>query len=424
MANFTPLFYALLFYLVLASAGYAQNMASVKTTIEYLCSPDLAGRGYLEQGDQKAAAWIGQELANRGVKPLRDTYFQSFNLSINTFPKEPTLKIGKKNLVYGVDFLVQPFSKAGSGKAVLIPLDAKILQDKTLREKTFGQNFENGAVLTRTQDFDALLEVTKTQVDKIRQAPVYLELEAQKLTASVAQNPYNKPIFKLSPAWSFLMDNPAKTTLKYQVAPVWIEQYTSQNVVGMLEGKLQPDSFLVVTAHYDHLGKIGKKVYFPGANDNAAGIAMLLELADYFVQNPPNYSVLFIAFGAEEAGLIGSKYFVENPWIDLKAIKLLVNLDLIGTGDDGMTVVNGTVFPAIFQRIEEINAQHNFFSQVKARGVAFNSDHYYFSEQNVPAIFIYLMGGIKAYHDIDDRPETLPLTKFQELFQLLIKLLQ
>ena len=88
------------------------------------------------------------------------------------------------------------------------------------------------------------------------------------------------------------------------------------------------------SAHYDHLGMMGTTAIMNGANDNASGTAMMLTLMEYYSKNKPEYSLLFIAFGGEEAGLIGSKFYVENPTVPLKKIKSLLlfwqiqNLDL------------------------------------------------------------------------------------------------
>jgi aminopeptidase YwaD len=133
---------------------------------------------------------------------------------------------------------------------------------------------------------------------------------------------------------------------------------------------------------------------------------------------------VFIAFGAEEAGLLGSKYFVENPPFDLSKIKLLVNLDLVGTGDDGLGIVNATVFPQQFAVFDRINQEKKYFSKFIKRGKAANSDHYFFTEKGVPSFFIYGLGGIQAYHDIDDKAATLPLTKYKEIFDIITEWIQ
>jgi aminopeptidase YwaD len=151
---------------------------------------------------------------------------------------------------------------------------------------------------------------------------------------------------------------------------------------------------------------------------------MLLNLAKAIQAKPIKYNVVFILFAGEEIGLLGSKYFTENPLLDLSKIKFLVNLDLNGTGDEGATVVNSTVFKAQFNLLKAINDQQKLLPQLKTRGKAANSDHYWFSEKGVPAFFIYTMGGISAYHDIYDKAETLPLTKYKELHQLLLSFIQ
>jgi Zn-dependent M28 family amino/carboxypeptidase len=188
-----------------------------------------------------------------------------------------------------------------------------------------------------------------------------------------------------------------------------------------VQGKVKPDSFIVISAHYDHLGRMGKQTYFPGANDNASGTSMLLELANFYAQtaNQPDYSMAFIAFGAEEAGLIGSKYYTQHPLFPLSQIRFMLNLDLVGTGDDGITVVNAIALPEEFNLLSTINGQKGYVSKVNKRSNAPNSDHFFFTSKGVKAVFIYTLGGIKAYHDVNDRAETLPLTKYKELFGLI-----
>ena len=165
---------------------------------------------------------------------------------------------------------------------------------------------------------------------------------------------------------------------------------------------------------------MGNKTIFPGANDNASGVSMLLNLAKaYSKNNNSKYSLLFIAFAGEEMGLLGSKYYTEHPVVPLEKIKFLINLDLLGTGDDGLMVVNGEIYPQQFNLLDSLNTVHHYLNHIGKRGKARNSDHYYFSEKGVPAFFLYTLGGIKAYHDIDDKGSTLPLTKYKEVFRLI-----
>lgn len=164
---------------------------------------------------------------------------------------------------------------------------------------------------------------------------------------------------------------------------------------------------------------MGSDTYFPGANDNASGVALLLNLAKYYAANPAKYSIVFVCFAGEEAGLMGSKFYTENPLLPLKKIRFLINTDLAGTGEDGITVVNATEFPKEFKWMQEINENNHLLKAVNARGKAPNSDHYFFTEKGVPSFFFYTLGGISAYHDVFDKAETLPLTKHENLFTLI-----
>ena len=118
--------------------------------------------------------------------------------------------------------------------------------------------------------------------------------------------------------------------------------------------------------------------------------------------------------------MVGSKYFTEHPVFELSKIKFLINLDLLGTGYEGITVVNATEFKTRFDALKQLNTDKKYLPLVKPRGKAQNSDHYWFTEKGVPSFFIYTMGGIKAYHDVYDKPQTLPLTKYKEVFRLLV----
>jgi Zn-dependent M28 family amino/carboxypeptidase len=166
---------------------------------------------------------------------------------------------------------------------------------------------------------------------------------------------------------------------------------------------------------------MGKDTYFPGANDNASGVSLLMNLAHYYASHPQRYSIGFILFAGEEAGLIGSKYFTENPLVPLKNIRFLLNTDLAGTGEEGITVVNATEYPKEFELLKSINNENKLLAAVNARGKAANSDHYFFSEKGVPAFFFYTLGGIKAYHDVFDKAATLPLNEHEDLFKLIVK---
>lgn len=114
---------------------------------------------------------------------------------------------------------------------------------------------------------------------------------------------------------------------------------TGTNIIGFIPGK--SDQAIVISAHYDHLGTIDGKI-FNGADDNASGVAGLLQIAAYFSKNKPNHTLVFAFFDAEEQGLEGAKAFVKNCPIQLENIKLNINLDMISHNDKQELYVAGT----------------------------------------------------------------------------------
>ena len=205
-----------------------------------------------------------------------------------------------------------------------------------------------------------------------------------------------------------------------QIENKYLKKFNANNICAYVEGIERPDSFIFITAHYDHLGGLGSEVFFPGANDNASGVALLMNLARYYAKNPQKYSIGFILFSGEEAGLVGSKYFTDNPLISLGRIRFLINTDLAGTGIDGITVVNASEFPKELTMMKTVNDSMGLLKVINSRGKAANSDHYFFTENGVPSFFFYTLGGVSYYHDVFDRSETLPLNEHEDLFKLII----
>jgi Zn-dependent M28 family amino/carboxypeptidase len=112
-----------------------------------------------------------------------------------------------------------------------------------------------------------------------------------------------------------------------------------KNMIGFIQGK--SDQVMVISAHYDHIGVIKDEIY-NGADDNASGVAALLKFAAYYQQHPPNHTLVFAAFDAEEMGLQGSKAFVAQPPVSLDKIKLNINMDMISHNDKGELYACGT----------------------------------------------------------------------------------
>ena len=113
------------------------------------------------------------------------------------------------------------------------------------------------------------------------------------------------------------------------------------NVVGMVRGRANPERYLVVTAHFDHVGVRNGEIY-NGADDNASGTGALIELARWFAANPPQHSILFVGFDAEEGGLIGARGFVARPPVPASAMVMNVNMDMIGRNTKNELFAAGT----------------------------------------------------------------------------------
>lgn len=126
------------------------------------------------------------------------------------------------------------------------------------------------------------------------------------------------------------------------------------NLVGRIDGKSPDGPVMVVSAHYDHLPVDGDDIY-NGADDNASGVAALVAIAEWFQDNPPDHTIIFAAFDAEETGLAGARDFVRNPPVPLEQIALNLNLDMVARADRGELYVVGTYHtPALVPLIEEI----------------------------------------------------------------------
>ena len=363
----------------------AQDTTYARQVIKKLTSPDLLGRGYVRNGVNKSASFLLKEMKQIGLLKFGESYTQTYHFDVNTFPSKMSIILNERKLIAGKHFLIYPSATSKKITCQLIKTDS----------------------------------VTYHSIGDVSKEPIIIKLK-KKLTYTVATATSSITTIELLKD-SFPI-NLKSIALDFENK--FIPNFKCQNLCGYIKGTEQPDTFIVFTAHYDHLGAMGEKAYFPGANDNASGVSVLLNLMKYYQKKPIKYSVAFILFSGEEAGLLGSKYYAEHPLFPLSAIKFLTNMDLLGTGDDGIMVVNATLFKNQFEKLNDINKEKNYVKQIKQRGKAANSDHYWFTEKGVPSFFIYTMGGIQAYHDIYDIEKTLPLTDYTDVFKLLTEFIE
>ena len=399
------------------------DLTRARRTIAELASPKLHGRGYVQQGEHLAATYLRQRLRQTGLQPLAPDYTQSFTLPVNTFPGDmrlqtndyPLMQPGYDELLPGRDFIAAPNSgPAQASSAKPLQLDSLVFSDPATASAWLRRNIRDYALVLTGKQQAHLSSLSLPLRQHLDSAFAWVTL-VPKLTASIASEQASQPrVEVLADRWH------PRHMVHFGIDARLIRDYPTQNLAALIRGSTQPDSFLIVSAHYDHLGMMGKHTYFPGANDNASGVALLLELAAHYArpENRPACSMVFLLFGAEEAGLVGSSYFVLHPLVPLAHIKFLLNLDLLGTGEEGATVVNGRVYESAFARLSALNDTHHYLPRLTARGRAANSDHFPFSEAGVPAFFLYTRGGSAAYHDINDQPTALSLAGFAGAFGL------
>lgn len=400
-------------------SSFAQ-IDEVRRITKSLCSPEFYGRGYYKKGDSLAADYLVDEFKKLGIEGYNGTVLQPFEIqSVNTFPGRMIVNNGSFSLNPGVHFVVGPSSSGFVGELRPFRLTPKMLFDreglsKIIRDIRNEKTDRNSVVLDLIDlDLDTLKQLSGISQALAAYCHV-IEITDEKFTWSVGTEQLPNALIKIQD--SIYSGGPLNVEIDAQL----LNNYMSQNVIAYLPGKKKCTKTILFTAHYDHLGHMGSNTYFPGANDNASGTAMLFTMAKYFKENPSDYNVMFIAFSGEEAGLLGSKYFVENPILKLKKIKFLVNLDIMGSGEDGITAVNATVFEKEFELLQRINEEKKLLTKVKRRGPSANSDHYWFTENGVPAFFIYTMGPNKHYHDIFDTYEELSFREYDDITDLLI----
>lgn len=132
------------------------------------------------------------------------------------------------------------------------------------------------------------------------------------------------------------------------------EKIDGANVVGFIKGSGKSDKYIVISAHYDHLGVRNGTIY-NGADDNASGTAALFVIADYFSKKKPKHSLIFVAFDAEEKGSPGAKEFLKNPPVEVSKIVLNVNLDMVARGDKNELYISGTYhYPSLKPLVEPL----------------------------------------------------------------------
>ncbi len=441
-----------------APTALAGGRTSALTPVRYidhvriLASDHLGGRGPGSEGIAKAAEYIASRFREAGLNPAGDdgTFFQWFELP-GTKKFEPQAARFERmdreqSFAPGRDWVPLPFSKPGAFEGPVAFVGYGIEAEE------YGYNdyagFDaTGKVLVvlryepRSDDSDAKfggrtpsrhsLFARKARVAKQHGAVALLIVNPPSRAADKDQlyrwrntrQTYDLPMLhitrKTADALLAAGGLPSIARLDRQIVEtrtpiardlagvrIRVEQGLSQhplrvrNVVGLLPGRDAPDEYIVVGAHYDHLGTRGGRI-FNGADDNASGTAGVIELARVLAAGPPmRRSVLFVTFTAEEMGLLGSAHFVQDPVVPLDQIRAMVNLDMIGRlRHNHLTlfgVPSGREFPELAAAAAE--AVGLTYDAPPTRSRLFGaSDHASFYRRDIPVLFAFT-GMHPQYH--------------------------
>lgn len=392
----------------------AQDLAHFKRVIKELSSSKYQGRGYAKHGANKAGKFLIKEFKKAGVDEVT---VQPFKLDINTFGGQMEMWADGKKLRAGIDFSMREYSQGVHGSFPVYHVDTlnfnpdRIFADLAKPEYAnclvaceFWFTYRHKDVFSRLQKKG---ECTNAGLIYTWAAPI-------KFFKAYGDHIIDKPIVWVTPEAIEGVKN-----VRVEVDNKFLKDYECFNVIAKVAGQ-RHDSCYVFTAHYDHIGNLGKKIFYAGANDNASGTAAVVTLAEYYAKNRPPYDMYFLAFSGEDANLRGSNWYVEHPVVPLQQIKYLFNIDMIGdnnpvqyceVSDEGMRG---------FSLFEKINERGHYFKALNRGDLAANSDHYPFATRHVPCIFLENEKGdaFQYYHTIFDTYETVCFDSYEPIFKM------
>ena len=400
---------------VIAVQLSAQDLAHYKKIVKELSAAKYQGRGYAEDGANKAGKWIAKEFARIGVD---EVVCQPFKLDINTFPGKMKMSIDGKNMVPGVDFTLREFNPSIKGDYPLYYIDTLNYDADKIFADLATPKYEGAMVVCDFMfSYKHMADFKRLQSKECSNVGLIYTWEAPlKFYKAYGEVVREKPIIWVKP--DFPKD--AKR-VKVNMENEFLENYECFNVIAKVEGK-KHDSCYVFTAHYDHLGKLGKKTYYPGAHDNASGTATIITLASHYAEHTPEYDMYFIAFSGEDANLRGSEWYAEHPLTPLSEIKYLFNLDMIADNNPNQYCEVSDEGIAGYALFKQINEEKQYFKELDRSELADNSDHYPFAVRHVPCIFFMNEHGdaFKYYHTVYDTWENSIFTNYEPTTKLIM----
>ena len=396
----------------------------VRLHIGALASDSMRGRRSASPYELKAAEYIREQFKSLGLKSFYDDYFQTVPIGSRTYFNNCTFLFDGYTGVFPTDFRpVYVFdSLTVTGRVVFAGygLDADYA-DIDVKNKWALIAEDNNSML-----FDRKMTAKKNGASGV----LVIGLDGTTGSDRTSMPPDSAPMIKISHNLTDRLLARANTTVQDVLSnlkagekqritiPVTvsatiktaIERTISQNVVAFLE---TPDSgsedmYIVIGAHHDHVGTrvAGDSLQiFYGADDNASGVAGVLELAEKLkTEKKLKYKFIFAAFGAEEMGLVGSRYFCNNPPVPLDKIKLMVNLDMIGRMDANNRVLINTItstnrFDAVMDAVK--NSHPDIKVSFAMENYLQGSDHSSFFSKNIP-VLSFTTGLHSEYHTPSD----------------------
>ncbi len=392
----------------------AQDLPHFKRIVKELSSAKYQGRGYAKGGANKAGKYLEKEFRKAGADEVTR---QAFTIDINTFCGKAEMWADGKKLKAGVDFSMREYSPGVHGEFPVYYVDTlnfnadKLLADLAKPENAncmvcceFWFTYKHREVFSKLQKAG---ELPNAGLLYTWTAPI-------KFYKAYGEKVVDKPIVWVTPE---AIEGVKR--VKLNVDNEFLKDYPLFNVIAKVEGA-RHDSCYVFTAHYDHLGNMGKKVYYPGANDNASGTATIVTLAAHYAKNRPQFDMYFLAFSGEDANLRGSTFFVEHPTVPLTQIKYLFNIDMIGDDNPVQYCEVSDAGMSQFPKFEQMNEEQHLFTKLNRGELAANSDHYPFAVRGVPCIFLENEEGsaFPHYHTPADNMKTVKLDSYEPVFKL------
>ncbi len=417
------------------------TISELKETISFLASDSLKGRLPGTPEDSVLTAYITTRMDLSGMVLMGENGTQQVNVergSVVTGNNRMILRGENEIILERCDLFIPGFSASDSVYGRLIT-SAAFADGKGSEEK----QFDEGSILLvpfpadlPTSSYDAytfLRSQCLKASDQGAAAVIYLYNNAlpamesaMRLTLPIPVVAINAEILNNTPGFfSNPVTIPSEATAEI-VTEVLPGIISTHNTIAALKGGKADlsEQYVIIGAHHDHLGMGGRgtssrrqdtlAVHF-GADDNASGVAGVIELSQHILSRSPNRSFLFTTFAAEEMGLHGSKALAENPPVDLSQVQAMINLDMIGRlNEDRQLQIGGVGTSPVFRGlIDSLNMQYKFNIAFSEAGYG-PSDHSSFYAEDVPVLFIST-GAHTDYHTPADNQEKINFNGMQEV---------